>query len=51
VTVDFGLPVGLDVLRAEGTGYTEEERIAQALRQRLITLAKSSGRSVEEAAF
>jgi long-chain acyl-CoA synthetase len=50
VTLDFGSPVGLDTLRAEGTGHTEEERAAQALRQHLIGLAKRSGRTVEEAA-
>jgi long-chain acyl-CoA synthetase len=49
LTLDFGPCAGPDALQTEGIGHTGEERIAWALRQRLIRLAKSSGRPIEEA--
>ena len=48
VTVDFGLPVKLSSLQAEGAGHRDEEHVARALRQRLIDVAQTSGHIVEE---
>jgi long-chain acyl-CoA synthetase len=42
ITVVFGHPESVDVLRVAGTGRTDEERIASALRQRVAALAGSS---------
>jgi long-chain acyl-CoA synthetase len=42
ITVVFGHPEPADVLRIAGTGRTDEERIANALRQRVAALAGSS---------
>jgi long-chain acyl-CoA synthetase len=51
ITLDFGPPVGADTLRKEGAGRTDEERIARALRDRVVALATTSGHIVDEAAF
>jgi long-chain acyl-CoA synthetase len=42
ITVVFGHPEPVDVLRVAGTGRTDEERIASALRQRVAALAGTS---------
>jgi long-chain acyl-CoA synthetase len=42
ITVVFGHPEPVDVLRVAGTGRTDEERIASALRQRVAALAGPS---------
>jgi len=42
ITVVFGHPDPVDVLRVAGTGRTDEERIASALRQRVAALAGTS---------
>jgi len=39
ITVVFGSPEPVDVLRVAGTGRTDEEQIASALRQRVAALA------------
>jgi long-chain acyl-CoA synthetase len=39
ISVTFGEPVRAETLRAEGQGHAEEERIAEALRRRVIALA------------
>jgi long-chain acyl-CoA synthetase len=41
ITVVFGHPQSVDVLRVAGTGRTDEERIASALRQQVAALAGS----------
>ena len=38
VTVIYGEPVGADTLLAEGQGHTGDERIAEALRRRVLAL-------------
>ena len=38
LTVTFGRPEPVESLRAKGLGYTEEERMADALRQSVIAL-------------
>jgi long-chain acyl-CoA synthetase len=38
ISVVFGRPNGVDTLRTTGTGRTEEERIADALRERVVAL-------------
>lgn len=39
ISVVFGEPVRADVLRAEGEGRTDEERVADGLRRRVLALA------------
>jgi hypothetical protein len=48
--VVFGHPESVDVLRIAGTGRTDEERIASALRQRVAALAGSSPTTPGQAA-
>jgi len=43
ITVAFGHPESIDVLRADGIGRTDEERIAGALRERVAALGAASG--------
>jgi len=43
ITVAFGFPEPVEILRVAGTGRTDEERIAGALRQRVIALGPASG--------
>ena len=43
ITVAFGSPEPVEMLRAAGAGRTDEERIADALRQRVIELGAASG--------
>jgi long-chain acyl-CoA synthetase len=43
ISVAFGSPEPVENLRAAGTGRTEEERIAVALRQRVVALGAASG--------
>jgi len=43
ITVVFGHPEPVDVLRVAGTGRTDEERIASALRERVFALGAASG--------
>jgi hypothetical protein len=50
ITVVFGHPESVDVLRVAGTGRTDEERIASALRQRVAALAGSSPTTPGQAA-
>jgi len=50
ITVVFGHPESVDVLRIAGTGRTDEERIASALRQRVAALAGSSPTTPGQAA-
>jgi 1-acyl-sn-glycerol-3-phosphate acyltransferase len=40
VTVVFGEPVGSEVLRDEGAGQTDLERIADGLRRRVMALSQ-----------
>ena len=39
LTVTFGDPVSIEALRGSGTGATDEERVADALRRRLAAIA------------
>ncbi|NNC64275.1 MAG: 1-acyl-sn-glycerol-3-phosphate acyltransferase, partial [Gammaproteobacteria bacterium] len=41
VTLRFGEPASVDELDAEGQGATPEERIADALRRRVLALSAS----------
>jgi long-chain acyl-CoA synthetase len=43
ITVAFGCPEPVAILRSAGTGRTDEERIASALRQKVIALGAASG--------
>jgi long-chain acyl-CoA synthetase len=43
ITVGFGAPQPVETLRVSGPGRTDEERIADALRQRVIGLGAASG--------
>ena len=43
ITVTFGVPEQVASLRRSGMGGTDEERVANGLRQRLIALAAKSG--------
>jgi Acyltransferase len=43
ITVTFGHPEPVGSLRATGTGRTDEERVANALRQSLIALGAEAG--------
>jgi long-chain acyl-CoA synthetase len=43
LTVTFGDPVAVEALRAAGSGSTDEERVADALRRRLATIAANAG--------
>jgi long-chain acyl-CoA synthetase len=47
ITVSFGDPEAVEILRSAGIGRTDEERIADALRQRIISLSAASGASAE----
>jgi long-chain acyl-CoA synthetase len=47
ITVAFGSPDPVEILRAAGTGRTDEERIAGALRQRVISLGAVTGEVAE----
>jgi long-chain acyl-CoA synthetase len=47
ITLTFGSAEPVEVLRGVGTGRTDEERIADALRQRIISLSSASGGSAE----
>jgi long-chain acyl-CoA synthetase len=49
VTLAFGTPVQPETLLAEGTGRTEEERVARGLRDRVVALATASGAVVVDA--
>jgi len=49
ITVAFGSAETVEVLRAAGTGRTDEERIADALRQRVIVLGAATGAGAETA--
>ena len=49
VTLAFGPPVSPETLCAEGVGRTDEERVARALRDRVVALAGASGAAVEGA--
>ena len=42
ITVTFGCPAPVETLRAAGVGRTDEERIADALRQRVFALGAAS---------
>ena len=42
ITVAFGAPEPVEILRAGGAGRTDEERIADALRQRVVALGAAS---------
>jgi len=42
ITVVFGHPEPVDILRAAGAGRTDEERISAALRERLVALSAAS---------
>jgi len=50
ITVTFGVPEQVASLRRSGMGGTDEERVANGLRQRLIALAAKSGDADELAA-
>ena len=41
ITVSFGCPDRADTLRATGKGHTDEERIAQALREQVLAMRVS----------
>jgi long-chain acyl-CoA synthetase len=43
ITVTFGVPEQVASLRGSGMGGTDEERVTNGLRQRLIALAAKSG--------
>jgi len=43
ITVTFGGPEPIEILRAAGTGRTDEERISVALRERVVALGAASG--------
>jgi long-chain acyl-CoA synthetase len=43
ITIAFGSPEGAEMLRAAGAGRTAEERIADALRQRVAALGVAAG--------
>jgi hypothetical protein len=43
ITVAFGAPEPVEILRSAGTGRTDEERIAGALRQQVTALGAASG--------
>src|SRR6516225_1465867 len=49
ITVAFGHPESIDVLRADGIGRTDEERIAGALRERVAALGAASIATIEVA--
>ena len=49
ITVAFGYPESVEILRAAGTGRTEEERVAGALRRRVIALGTALGVVAEDA--
>jgi len=51
LSVDFGPPTDAQVLRAEGDGGSDEERVAHALRRRLVDLATSRGHAVVDALY
>ncbi len=50
ITVAFGCPEPVEALRTTGAGRSDQERVADALRQRLVDLASQSG-AVAEAAI
>jgi long-chain acyl-CoA synthetase len=50
VTLNFGRPIAPERLISEGAGRTEEERIAEGLRRKVIELAEATGHVVEELA-
>ena len=50
ITVTFGVPEQIASLRRSGMGRTDEERVANGLRQRLIALAAKSGDAAEPSA-
>ena len=43
ITVTFGGPEPIEILRAAGTGRTDEGRISAALRERVVALGAASG--------
>jgi long-chain acyl-CoA synthetase len=45
LTVTFGRPAPVGILRAAGVGRTDEERVADGLRQRLAALVESERRA------
>ncbi|MBV8131531.1 MAG: AMP-binding protein [Alphaproteobacteria bacterium] len=47
ITVVFASPEPVEILRGAGTGRTDEERIADALRQRVIALGAASGAAID----
>jgi long-chain acyl-CoA synthetase len=49
ITVAFGHPESIDVLRTDGIGRTDEERIAGALRERVAALGAASIATLEVA--
>ncbi len=49
VTVTFGTPVDPETLLEEGTGRTNEERVARRLRDRVATVASKAGTIVVDA--
>ena len=49
ISVAFGRPETVGALRAAGTWWIDEERIANALRQRVISLGVASGAIAGEA--
>jgi long-chain acyl-CoA synthetase len=49
ITVVFGAAEPVETLREAGTGRTEEERIADALRQRVIALGAGTSDVADEA--
>jgi long-chain acyl-CoA synthetase len=48
ITLTFGPAVAVEVLRKEGIGRTDEERIADALRSRVADLGRECGSAVVE---
>jgi hypothetical protein len=46
ITVTFGGPEPVEILRTAGTGRTDEERISAALRERVAVLGAASGGAV-----
>jgi long-chain acyl-CoA synthetase len=50
VTLTFGPAVAVDELRKQGIGRTDEERIAEALRSRVVALGRQCGATVVQTA-